>query len=173
MPIDQCTIQSATDSPENELTGFNVVFSSSTQSDFGSNLFFEPIPMEMLFTSVTKPQVLMTINGLEALCASADCDYEYVAPTSEVTAFTVSGQDVTITGTSLPTSDMTVHFGGATCGTVSEDGAGGLTCTLGHLPRGGDHLIELRDMNGLVPISASELTIATTVSSISPATDIN
>lgn len=96
----------------------------------------------------------MEINGLEALCANANCDYEYVVPSSDITSFTVSGTDVSITGTSLPTSDLTVEFGGATCGTVSSDGTTA-TCTLSHEPRGGDHLIEMRDVNGLVPISAS------------------
>lgn len=38
--------------------------------------------MEMLFTSVTKPQTLVIIDELEALCANVDCDYEYVAPSS-------------------------------------------------------------------------------------------
>ena len=128
--------------------------------------------MEMLFTSVTKPQVLMTIDDIEALCANADCDYEYVAPSSDISSFTVSGVDVSITGTSLPTSDLTVEFGGATCSTVTSDGSSA-SCTLGHLPRGGDHLIELRDANGLVPISASAQTIVTTVTSVSPSTAVN
>jgi len=152
--MDQCTIQSATDSVDNYLTGLNVVFSSSTISDFGSNLFFEPIPMEMLFTPVTKPQILVTIDDLEAVCANVDCNYEYVVASSEITAFTVTDLDVTITGTDLPESDLTVEFGGATCGTVSGD-ASGKTCTLEHLPYGGDHLIELTDASGLVPVSAS------------------
>lgn len=69
--------------------------------------------MEMLYTSVTKPQVLMTIDGLEAACANVDCDYEYVTPAAEVTGFTVNGLDVTISGTSLPTESVTVEFGGA------------------------------------------------------------
>lgn len=172
--IDQCTVQSSTDVGY-ELTGNSPTFTSETLVDAGSNLFFEPIPMEMLYTSETLPQVLVTIDDLPAACANVDCDYEYVTTTSEITGFSVSGTSVTITGTDLPTTDITVEFGGATCGTISGDSTS-LSCTLTQDPYGGDHFIELTDTTGgLIPLASSLGTanVACTVSSVSPLTDIN
>jgi hypothetical protein len=140
-------------------------------SDFGANLFFEPIPMEMLFTSVTAPQVLVTIDDLEAVCANVDCGYEYTTPSGDITAFTVSGLDVTITGTSLLTSSI-VTFGGASCGTVDTVGDDS-TCTLEHLPYGGDHSIDWVDVNGLTPVSAATVNVPITITMVSPNININ
>ena len=42
--------------------------------------------MEMLYSSVTTPQVKITIDELEAACAEVNCDYEYVSNSGEVTS---------------------------------------------------------------------------------------
>lgn len=149
----QCTIQSADDDVANELTGYNLSLSQSTIVEGGTNLFFEPIPAEMLFTSVTVPQVEVIVDELQAACANANCDYAYVDNAAEVTSQSYSDADLVITigGTNLPTDSATtsVIFGGATCGAISGD-ATSLTCTLAHAPYGGDHNVELYDVNGLV-----------------------
>lgn len=43
-------------------------YSSSKFQERGKNLMFEPIPMEMLYTPAYKPQVLVTVNDLAAVC---------------------------------------------------------------------------------------------------------
>ena len=40
---------------------------------------FEPIHIEFLSSDAQSPQVLVTVDGMVALCASLNCDYEYVA----------------------------------------------------------------------------------------------
>ena len=50
--VPQCTIQ---DSGSNPMTGNNVVMTATTRQEGGSAYWFEPIPSEMLATSITKP----------------------------------------------------------------------------------------------------------------------
>ena len=137
--------------------------------------------MEMLFSTVTKPQVLITIDELEAGCAEVNCDYEYVTTyLPEVTSQALSGLDITIGGTNLPTSGQSVVFGGAPCGTISvNEELTELTCTLDHAPYGSEyegsgHDVELYDVNGLV--TRTDLTgieVAVTVTAVSPDADVN
>ena len=104
----------------------------------------------MLYSSVTSPQVEVTVDDLQAACANANCDYAYVTNAAEVTSQSYNNVDHTITigGSSLST-DGTIIFGGATCGTITGD-ATSLSCTLEHAPFGGDHNVEYYDSNGLV-----------------------
>ena len=129
----------------------------------------------MLYTSVTEPQVEIVIDEIQAACANVNCDYKYVTGTAEVTSQSFSTSDllITIGGTSLPTTDISVVFGGAPCGTVTSDGTSA-TCTLQWAPYGGDHDVELYDANGLVSTSGlTSITVDFTVTSVSPDTDIN
>ena len=72
-----------------------------------------------------------------------------MAGTGEITGQSLSDLDITITGTDLPTTSLSVIFGGAPCSTVSGDDSS-LTCTLEYAPFGGDHDVELYDEFGLV-----------------------
>lgn len=78
---------------------------------------FSPIGLEFLYTSVTKPQVLVSIDDLPALCVNLNCDYQYVASTSKVTqqTYDTATKVLTVTGTDLPLTDVTVTFGGVDC----------------------------------------------------------
>jgi len=61
--VPQCVIKSAEGA--NAITGgTNVQFISETQREYGKNLMFEPIPLEMLYAPATKPQVLVKVNGI-------------------------------------------------------------------------------------------------------------
>jgi hypothetical protein len=127
----------------------------------------------MLYTSVSKPQVLVTIDEIQAACANADCDYEYVDTTPEVTSQDVNGLDVTIGGTDLPTTDISLIFGGAPCGAITGDSTS-LSCTLDHLPYGGDHSVELYDSNGLVNRDTlSPINVPLDLTGVSPDTELN
>ena len=160
-------------STTNPITGLSPTFASTTAVEGGTNLFFEPIPREMLYTSVTKPQVKLTIDGIEAACANVNCDYEYTTSLASVTGQALSGLDLTIDGTNLPISSQTVIFGGAACGTVTGTSSQ-LTCTLSHEPYGGSHEVELYDTDGRIPNSGlTPIVVTTTVTSISPSTGIN
>jgi hypothetical protein len=65
------------------------------------NLFFNPVPLEMLFTPALKPQVLVTVDGLEAICPDDNCGYSYVTSVGEITDTTLSGTTLTVTGSDL------------------------------------------------------------------------
>jgi hypothetical protein len=114
----QCTIKSGTTTA---LTGGKTIaYTGTTSRAHGKNLMFEPVPLEMLYHDATKPQVLVKINGFEAICPTFNCDYLYKAATSEITAQALANEkEITITGTSLPTTGVSVVLGNARCGTVT------------------------------------------------------
>jgi hypothetical protein len=78
---------------------------------------FEPIGLEFLYSDAQSPQVIVDVDGLPALCVNLNCDYAYVAATAEITGTTYDAATklLTITGTALPTTGVSVHFGGVTC----------------------------------------------------------
>jgi len=112
--VPKCTIKSDTTTPI--AGGTNIVYTVETIRTHGTNLFFEPIPMEMMYTDEQKPQVLVTTEGLPAVCINkSQCDYSYIAPTAEITGQSLSNLDLTIGGTNLPTTDVVVDFGLTSC----------------------------------------------------------
>jgi hypothetical protein len=47
---------------------------------------FEPVHLEFLTSDAQSPQVLVIVDGIVALCADLNCDYEYVTSDAEVTS---------------------------------------------------------------------------------------
>ena len=80
-----------------------LTFGHETTVEFNKNLFFDPIPFEMLKTYETKPQVIISVGDLPAVCHNTTCGFDYVEPEGEITAFTHTGTKLTFTGTALPT----------------------------------------------------------------------
>jgi hypothetical protein len=39
---------------------------------------FEPVSLEFMRTDALNPQIMVKVDGLEALCMQVNCDYEYV-----------------------------------------------------------------------------------------------
>jgi hypothetical protein len=72
---------------ETPLTGNLTVF-KETNVPYSTNLWYDPIPFEMLKTYETEPQVLVQIGDLPAVCHNLTCDYTYVEAVGEITAFT-------------------------------------------------------------------------------------
>jgi len=64
----------------------------------------------MLETYEKKPQMLVEIDNIPAVCHSRECEFTYVAAVGEITKaeFNAGTSVLTITGTNLPTkiSDM-------------------------------------------------------------------
>jgi len=75
---------------------------SSPQPYDPSRIFYEPIPMDFLYTNETKPQIVMTMDGLPAACGSLLCDYNYIPPIPQIIDFSLSGTTLTIDGTAFP-----------------------------------------------------------------------
>ena len=56
---------------------------ASKLRNYAESLWWESIPMEMLYTPVMKPQVRVQVNGLDAVCPDQNCDYLYKENLSE------------------------------------------------------------------------------------------
>jgi hypothetical protein len=65
-------------SEDQPLTGKNLTFNVTTLRKYSSNLFYGPIPFEMLKTIETKPQLIVEVNGLPAACHNLSCDFSYI-----------------------------------------------------------------------------------------------
>ena len=136
---------------------------------------FEPVPLEMLFHDAEKPQVMVKVKGLEGICPDFNCDFEYKAATSEITAQVLANEkDITITGTGLPTTDVKVVLGNAKCGTVTATDTE-IKCTLAVLPAAGDWDVKVFEPKGLVPIKAGtdKITVGLVIDSVDPPTGLN
>lgn len=99
---------------------------------------FEPIPLEFIYSDAQKPQVLVSVNGIDAVCPDFNCDYLYIDTDSVIQSQTLTnGVDLTITGVGLPTEDIKVRFANAECEgeIIATDTE--VTCTLNFLPAAG------------------------------------
>jgi hypothetical protein len=61
--------------------------------------------------------VVLKNDGLFAVCPEINCEYIYVDPPvgTEITAFSFTDGVLTITGTSLPTSNFSIEFAMVIC----------------------------------------------------------
>ena len=83
---------------------------------------------------------------------------------------------MTITGTGLPTANITVKFANTECDLttlVASDTS--VTCSLKVLPAAGSWNVRLIEERGLIPIESSValIDVALVVNSVSPNTDLN
>ena len=63
--------------PDNPLTG-KITYMAETVVPYGKNLMFWPIPFEMLETYEEKPQMLVEIDDMPAVCHSMDCSFVHI-----------------------------------------------------------------------------------------------
>lgn len=165
----------ATTGVTDPITGNNVQFSAVTISEYGTNKFFEPIPMEMLFSAVTRPQILVNVDGIPAACAYDNCDYLYTDSPAEVTGQSLAGNVLTVTGVNLPTDLTDVKVGDVGCGPVTGS-ATQITCTLLKNAAAGTYAeIDVYSADGRVAVSASvtPITVALSTSAVTPNTNVN
>ena len=107
------------------------------------DLWWSPIPYEFLYQDVTTTQVTVTSNGVEGLCMIGGCDFAYIADdTAVVTSWTKTGDSITIAGTGLPVSGMTISFGPRNC-IVSSASTTQITCSLDAPALAGTHSVEI------------------------------
>ena len=76
------------------------------------NVFYEPIPFELLRTYETKPQITITVDGQPVVCKNLDCDFSYIDPVGEVTSFSFDdGTDtLTVQGVDLPSINSDYRY---------------------------------------------------------------
>lgn len=122
------------------LVGQNLVLTSETLHEYGQNLFFEPIPQEFMVTPAMAPQVLVEIDGVPAACASLNCDYLYANSVAEITAISLTGLDLSITGTGFVDAELIdVRLGEVSCGPTTPTSATLIECTLMNAPAAGSY----------------------------------
>lgn len=112
------TITEATNTPD-------ATFGSFTLSETSTILQYDVIPYEWIHTIETKPQVLVTVGGLPAICVNLTCDYEYVDANVTVTggSYDTSTKILNVTGTNLPTLGSEIQmlkFAQAPCALISN-----------------------------------------------------
>jgi hypothetical protein len=111
------------DDTDTPLTG-NITKFNETNRPFSTNLWYNPIPFEMLKTYETEPQVLVQIGDLPAVCHNLTCDYTYIEAVGEISAFTFdqAAGTLNIVGSALPSNSSnitSITFAHSTC-TINE-----------------------------------------------------
>jgi hypothetical protein len=181
MAMPQCYLESA---PEpNQIMAENPIYASEIYRAHGENLWFEPVPLEMLYTAATQPQVLVSVNGLPAVCPEHNCGYSYIeAGDATVTQTTLNGLSVVIAGTDFEevqacTSDASdalyAEFAGTEC-TISSSSDSSIECDLAHAPAAGTHYGKVRGKCGHFDYkSAPTVDVPLVVSGVSPSAGLN
>lgn len=170
-----CTIAPGGDWP---LTGGEDMAANSTVvREYGESIFYPAIPLEMLRSDAQAPQLLITVDGMEALCLDLNCDFAYIDSSAEITANTIDENnldEVIITGTSLPNDDTDViWFGPTRCTETSNDGST-ITCTLDDTRISGEWIVDILTVHGLTPTTVTtNITVPISVTSIEPNVDVN
>ena len=102
-----------------------------------------------------------------------NCDYAYTTPTHLVEGQTLTGLNVVITGTSLPTT-ATVTFAGVNC-VVSAATGTQIDCALEVNPAAGDWTVVVKDEFGLIPVAGTvtAISVPLIVTSVTPNTNLN
>ena len=112
--VEQMTLYSSSTTPIVANSPLNIT--SETMIPYSTNLMYEPVPFEFLYTAETEPQVFVTVDGLPAVCGSLYCNYTYIEPTGLISSFSVSGTTLTIIGSDLPTTNIeSIHFSNSEC----------------------------------------------------------
>lgn len=109
----------------------------------------------MLHTEAYEPQVLVTVNGIEAVCPDQNCGFKYISPAGEITSQSLDGLTLTIHGDRLPTEDLDITLANSECiqdTIVASEEV--ITCTLDFGVAAGEWNVELAGPDGLTPINA-------------------
>ena len=104
--------------------------------------------------------MLLSVNGLEAVCRNKNCDYAYIVATASVTSQTLNGVKLTIQGTDLPTADAIIGLAQAKCvATTVVLTATQIECDLNESPAAGEWDVQIVTPKGLIPIDAATTAI--------------
>jgi hypothetical protein len=109
----QFMIESSTDTPlegDGELS-----YHGEVLHEFGSSIFYEQVPYEMLKTYVDKPQVSVKVGKEHAICEKNNCGFTFTRSRSIITRYEYIKitKILIIYGTDLPedSSEVEVSFG--------------------------------------------------------------
>jgi hypothetical protein len=148
---------------ENPLVG-KITYNHETVIPYGKNLMFWPVPFEMLETYEEKPQFLVEVDNMPAVCHSMKCDFTHVAAVGEVSSFTYDEglKKLTMTGTNLPNHKdkvQSITFAGSTCTVETSHSEGILkdtetVCKMDREPTCGTWIPNLTTFTGDVATNA-------------------
>lgn len=163
------------------LDGTDITFWAETIVPYSDNLWYESVPFEFIRTFEEKPQLIVTVDDVPAVCHNLTCDFTYIEPVGEVTSYGYDQTTKTLTleGTDFPnviTDILSVYFALTHC-TIDESSLTDtyLECILDEDPTCGDHLPILTSTLGVIP-NADGLVpeeFLCTLDSIFPATNLN
>lgn len=148
---------------------------------FGKNLWFDPIPLEMLYTPAYTPQVRITVDGLDAVCPEENCGYTYTESVGSISDVELDGSRMVVRGASLNDASQTstpirVEFAGAECvlSTDYDPSSNEFECILADVPQAGVHRASVTGPSGDFLNTATPLfTVELVVDTVEPATDLN
>ena len=155
------------------LVGVDMVNEKSVVRAFGTNLVWQVIPADYFYTRHADPQVVVEIDSMPAVCASTECDYVYYDGTSQITAFELSAQQLTITGINFGTP-LKVEMGFVDCSNI-EASATSITCDLAYDLPGGSWYPVVIESEGKVKLEASVAAevVTMTITAVDPKTNLN
>lgn len=143
---------------------------------------FEPVPLEFLRTEAQAPQVLVKVNGIDALCPNLNCDFIYKNVKSSISTQAFDGQrTVVMSGDALSESQLedgtyriyTAMLGPVPCTLDAAMTDTDAYCVLESDAVAGAWNIQVSNDMGNLPNTAPEkITILPKVSLISPDTDV-
>lgn len=156
--IPLCTIVPPSENKASYPEDFALSTTTREQS-WGENLWFNPVPLEMLYTPALTPQVLVKIDGLEAICKDDNCGYSYIEAVGGLTDVQKTDDDLTVSGTLLDhtqacvsgeTEELKVTLGDSQCeiSPGADLSSGAFDCTLTSAPMAGDHLAKVTGLCG-------------------------
>lgn len=144
---------------------------------YAESLWFPAVPLEMLHSDAQTPQILITVDGMAALCLDLNCDFAYTESASLISTQTLDEfetDQIILYGTSLPDADDDViWFGPTRCSEVSYD-ASQITCALDDTRVTGEWIADILTVYGLTPNEiATSITIPVSADAVSPSVDVN
>lgn len=115
----------------------------------------------MLETYEEKPQMLVEIDDMPAVCHSMDCGFTHIPAVGSITSFTLSGSTLTVTGTDLPdniSKIQSITIAQSSCvpqGTDEEGTLSGteIVCTLARASVCGEWKPKVTTFFGDVPVA--------------------
>ena len=110
----------------------------------------------MFFTYEEVPQLKLWTDLVPALCVGLACDFEYDTPDALITAYTISGTELTITGQFLPSDITMIEMAYIGC-TVTSSSDSLIVCELDYEIPAGKWLPEVTSETGIVGMDESVL----------------
>ena len=136
------------------IVGKNLQYGKAERRAFGGALIWQSIPAEWFFTAHETPQVKAWVDGLPALCAGGNCDFSYEQRQPLITSYTLSGTSLSISGSNLPTTGLTVEMGYVPCALDGSESDSAIACTLNDTVPAGTWKPQVKDQYGLVKVDS-------------------